>query len=302
MNFTQLKYFEAVCACGAVSRAAEMLHISQPSLSTAIRELEMEFGVDLFKRHHKGVSLTPAGETLLAMSKDILTRAEQTANIMKDFGTGCKILKLGLPPMIGSMFLTQIYKGFCGQYPDVTIGISEGGYQDLRQKLKDGFLDVAFMSHDDALDPELSSVFLSKLEVVCCVHKDNPIAKLPVVKLKDLENQPIVLFEDSFFQTAKIKDLFQKERIAPRILLQTTQLSTVLNVISHDMATGFMFRPVLTRHDNIVAVPLEHRLYIEIGLIYKNSGYFSQCVKNFIRYIESTNPFKTDCAHVDKYF
>ena len=96
MNFTQLKYFETVCSCGSVSKAAEVLHISQPSLSMAIRELEAEFGVFLFKRHHKGVSLTPEGETLLTLGKDILTRVEATTDIMKDLGSGRKILKTSI--------------------------------------------------------------------------------------------------------------------------------------------------------------------------------------------------------------
>ena len=292
MNFTQLKYFEVICSCGSVSKAAEVLHISQPSLSMVIRELETEYGVFLFKRHHKGVSLTPEGETLLALSRDILTRVEDMTAIMKDLGSGRKILKLGLPPMIGSLFLTQIYKEFCGQHPDITIEISEGGYQDLKQMLRDGFLDIAFMSHDDTLDAEFSSVFLSRLEVVCCVHKDNPMAKLPCVTLQDLEDKPLVLFEDTFFQTTKIKELFRKEKITPSILLQTSQLSTVCNVIAQDMAVGFMFRPVMERYPDIVPVPLDHKFDVEIGLVYKTNAYSALCVKNFVQYMEKSNPFK----------
>lgn len=293
MNLAQLKYFETVCSCGSVSRAAELLHISQPSLSAAIRELETEFGTALFKRHHKGVSPTDAGELFLKMSKDILGRVAETTGIMQDIGSGRKVLRLGLPPMIGSMFLTQIYQGFRSQYPDVTIEISEGGYQDLKQKLRDGFLDVAFMSHDDSLDSEFASVFLSNLEVMCCVHKDDAMAKLPCVKLKDLKNKPVVLFEDSFFQTVKIKERFQQENIKPKILLQTTQLSTLLNVISHNMAVGFMFAPVLENYPDIVPVPLEKKLCIEIGLVYKQSAYPFQSVKHFIDCMEKNNPFGT---------
>lgn len=293
MNFIQLKYFEAVYSCGSVSKAAEVLHISQPSLSVAIRELETEFGVPLFHRHHKGVSLTPEGEILLSMGKDILTKVEAAATIMKDLGTGRKILKLGLPPMIGTMFLTRIYQDFCSQHPDVAIEISEGGYQDLKQKLRDGFLDIAFMSHDESLDSDLASVFLSNLEVVCCVHKDDAMAKLPCVKLKDLKNKPVVLFEDSFFQTVKIKERFRQENVKPEILLQTTQLSTLLNVISHNMAVGFMFAPVLENYPDIVPVPLEKKLCIEIGLVYKQSAYPFQSVKHFIDCMEKNNPFGT---------
>ena len=64
MNINQLKYFDAVCTFQSVSLAAEYLHISQPSLSSAIKELENEFGILLFKRHHRGMVLTPEGETL----------------------------------------------------------------------------------------------------------------------------------------------------------------------------------------------------------------------------------------------
>ena len=293
MHFTQLKYFEAVCSHGSFSRAAEALHISQPSLSVAIKDLEAEFGVILFQRYHKGVSLTEEGEILYTMVRDILTRTDQTEKIMKDLGVGRKILKLGLPPMIGSMFLTRIYKDFCGQYPDVTIEISEDGYQNLKQKLRDGYLDVAFMSHDDTLDSELSSVFLSNLDVVCCIHKDDPMAKRPFVELKELENKPIVLFEDTFFQTVKIKERFQQENVSPRILLQTTQLSTVLNVISHNMAVGFVFAPVLENYPNIIPVPLENRLSIEIGLVYKKNAFPFRYVKEFIACMEKNNPFKS---------
>ena len=289
MNFTQLKYFEAVCSCGSVSRAAEMLHISQPSLSAAIRELETEFGTALFKRHHKGVSPTPAGEMFLAMSKDILSRVAETAGIMQDLGSGRKVLKLGLPPMIGSMFLTRIYQDFRRQYPDVTIEISEGGYRDLKQKLRDGFLDVTFMSYDKTLDPELSSVFLSDLEVVCCVHKEDPIAQKTCVKLREFADKPVVLFEDGFFHTAKIKERFRLENVDPPILLQTSQLSTLLNVISHKMAAGFLFAPVSDNYPDVVAVPLEDRLCIKVGLVYKENAYPLQCVKDFIAFMKQHN-------------
>ena len=61
MNLMQLKYFNAICTFGTVSGAAEYLHIAQPSLSNAIKELEGEFGVLLFSRRHRGMVLTPAG-------------------------------------------------------------------------------------------------------------------------------------------------------------------------------------------------------------------------------------------------
>ena len=65
MNLIQLRYFQAVCACGNLTQAAQQLHISQPSLSSAIQTLEKEFGVGLFVRQYRGVELTAEGEQLL---------------------------------------------------------------------------------------------------------------------------------------------------------------------------------------------------------------------------------------------
>lgn len=64
MNFNQLKYFNTVAEQGSVSKAAELLHISQPSLSAAIKELEEEFGTTLFNRHYRGVALTREGNAM----------------------------------------------------------------------------------------------------------------------------------------------------------------------------------------------------------------------------------------------
>ena len=82
MNLTKLRYFYTICAFESFSDAAAYLHISQPSLSNAIKDLEDEFEVVLFSRHYRGVSLTPEGQVLYNLSKDVLSRAEQAENII----------------------------------------------------------------------------------------------------------------------------------------------------------------------------------------------------------------------------
>ena len=110
MNLVQLKYFHAVCKFQTVSEPARYLSISQPSLSSAIKELENEFGVTLFRRHYRGMVLTEEGEIFYKASKDILEKCEQVENEMKDLGSKRKKLRLGIPPMIGSLTLANIYQ------------------------------------------------------------------------------------------------------------------------------------------------------------------------------------------------
>ncbi len=287
MNLTQLKYFQTVCDFNSITKAAEYLHISQPSISSAIKELENEFGLMLFERHHKGVFLTVEGETLQKLAKDILTSVTQAENIMQELGERRKILKLGIPPMISSVFLPQIYNDFLVKNEDISLEIFEGGYSDLLQKLNDDYLDIVFLPNDNRLSKDLADVFITKLELACCVHKDNAIAKLPSVNPNSLKNIPIVLFENSFFQTAKIRNWFESEKTEPKILLQTKQLSTVIKIISENLAVGFMFKQIIDSNPDIVPIPLENQIDINVSLVYKKNTPSFQTMKKFIDYMKN---------------
>lgn len=289
MNLTQLKYFKTVCDFNSISKAAEYLHISQPSLSSAIKELEIEFGLMLFERHHKGVVLTNEGETLQRIAKDILNRVAEAENIMQDLGKRRKILKLGIPPMISSVFLPQIYNDFLVKNPDISLEIFEGGYSDLLQKLNDNYLDIVFLPNDSNFNSDLTDVFIAKLELVCCANKDSTVAKLSSINPRSLKDIPIILFENSFFQTAKIKNWFNNEKTEPKILLQTKQLSTVIKIIAENLAVGFMFKQIIDSYSDIIPIPLEKQIDINVSLVYKKNTHSFQTMKKFIDYMKPNN-------------
>lgn len=296
MNFTQLKYFNAVCTYQTVSAAAEYLHISQPSLSAAIKELERDFGVTLFQRHHRGMMLTPEGELFYKMSKDLLNRAEQLEHIMNDLGKERKVLRLGVPPMIGSLLLPYIYREFLTMHPDISLEITEGGRDELLSRLSEDFLDMVFLPHNRPIDPNLSALKTASLEIVCCAAKNNPILINKEVSASDLANTPLVLFKNSFFQTEEIKKWFAVEGIKPNILLQTAQLSTVESIISNNTAVGFLFRPLIESNPALVAVPTRSPIYVDVSLVWKKDAYFLGCMKEFKEYINGKNPFNNFSA------
>ncbi|MBE6606119.1 MAG: LysR family transcriptional regulator [Ruminococcaceae bacterium] len=295
MNINQLKYFFAVCASQTVSDAAKRLHISQPSLSSAIKELENEFGVTLFKRHHRGMTLTPEGEVLFKMSKDILNRAEETKNVMKDLGSERKKLKLGVPPMIGSIILPSVFRDFVIKEDNVILDIVEGGSHELINKLFDDYLDMVFVTHSHALDSSLSSLQVARLEITCCASLNNPIMKHNTVSPQDLSNTPLILFENSFLQTEEIKKWFAKDGIKPNILMQTEQLSTMLSIISNNIAVGFMFKQLTTNNKEISSIPMESPIYVDISLVWKKDAYSVSSMQKFKEYINNNNLF-----HINK--
>src|SRR5262249_31845380 len=98
MELRQLRSFVAVAEELHFRRAAERLHLAQPSVSQQIRTLEAELGVALFERNRRGAALTPAGAALLPEARDLLSRAEHAAAIARATGTGRRGRPRGRPP------------------------------------------------------------------------------------------------------------------------------------------------------------------------------------------------------------
>ena len=291
MNFLQLRYFITVCEFGTVSAAAEYLHIAQPSLSLAIKELENEFGTRLFHRTHKGMVLTAEGELLRSMGRDLLERAEVTEKVMKEVGHNKKTLKLGVPPMIGSLVLPTLYRKFLPQNPDVSLDITECGKEEIVKKLLDDELDIAFMSHKQIPDAELDFFHIDTLEIVCSTSVHNPIAKKSKLSPKDLANVPLVMYKDGFFQSSEIKNWFSTDLINPDILMKTNQLSTLLRFISSDTAVGFLFQKLTETEPEITAIPLDPPITAHICLVWKKQKYPFSAMKSLKSFLHHTDLF-----------
>lgn len=290
MNLNQLGYFVAVCTYQSVSKAAEHLHISQPSLSGVIRELENEFGVTLFTRHYRGVRMTPEGQTLYDLAKNLLHQADQVRTVMQELGNGRKVLKLGVPPMIGSLILPRIYQDLADA--GISLEITEGGYHDLLKRLTEQELDLAFLPHTGTPDPALTCLSAATLEVCCCGKAGHPLSQGAPIGPEALTGTPLVLFENSFLQTELILQWFRTSRVQPQILLQTQQLSTMLQMLESGQAVGFLFRELVDAHPALTVIPTQTPISLQVSLAKVSGVPNSRAMEVFIQHFERKNPFK----------
>jgi len=288
MNLIQLKYFQAVCTYQTVSAAAARLHISQPSLSSAIAALEKEFHVELFQRRHNGMQLTAAGEQLREMSKDLLSHADSVEKTMHALGQEKKRLRVGIPPMLSSLFLPKIYGEFLLQHPEINMYVSEVGRRALHTRLNDDMLDMFFVSHNTAPERDLVTIPVKRVEVVCCVPKQHPLAGKDRLDLCELADVPLVMFRDSFFQTEELKRRFALTGIEPNIVLQTDQLSSLSSILNSNVAVGFMFRELAQNIDSVALLSLNEPLYVDISLAWKKGVYMTEAMQKFREFIENT--------------
>ena len=291
MNFIQLKYFIAVCEFGTVSSAAKYLHIAQPSLSLAIKELETEFGTLLFNRVHRGMQLTAEGRLLLNLSKDIIERVESAEKIMRDVGHNKKTLKLGVPPMIGSLILPAIYGNFVSNNTDISLEIVECGREEMIKKFAEEKLDMAFVSHDRSVDPDMEALPVGNLEIVCSTALSNPLGRKKNILAEELSNVPLVMFKDGFFQSDAIKTWFAKQNMSPSVLMKTDQLSTMVKVITSGTAVGFLFKKLIEGEDKIAWCHLSPEVTINVSLIWPKDKFLTAGMKRFKSFLGENQLF-----------
>lgn len=287
MTLDQLRYFRAVCKYDGVSRAAEVLSISQPSVSNAIANLEKEFSVELFTRQHKRLLLTEEGRIMSDLAEKLLLQADDTIRTMQELGSNNRSLRLGVPPMIGSLVLPILYGRHFNLHPQLKVRIFEDDSSGLKRLLAENQIDMAFLPHTHPFGGDLCVQPLTELQNICCVHKTHRFAAEKSLRLEDLRDEPLVLFKNSFFQTERIMDQFAKLSIVPNVLLDTAQLPIVQNMIASKMAVGFMFEFLTKTMPDLVGVPLDPPMTTLVSLVWKKSIHISHDMKNLIEFIKN---------------
>lgn len=291
MNLIQMKYFMTVCEFGTVSSAAEYLHIAQPSLSLAIKELENEFGTLLFNRVHRGMQLTSEGKLFLTLCKDIMERVESAQKIMGDVGRNKKTLRLGVPPMIGSLILPIIYNDFVSKNTDIELEIVECGREEMIRRFAAEELDMAFVSHDRIAEQDMETLLVGNLEIVCSTAISDPLGSQRSVSPEKLSNVPLVMFKDGFFQTDAIKAWFSRKEITPAVLMKTDQLSTMIKVITSGTAVGFLFKKLIEDENKIAWCHLSPTITISVSLIWPKNKFFTFGMRRFKSFLEENRLF-----------
>ena len=268
MKLQQLRYFEAACQYHSITAAAEALHVSQPSISMAIRELEEEFDVKLTIRRYQGFSLTKEGEALWEMGASLLRHAEQVERYMNDFSEAHHTIRIGVPPMVGTMVLPELYQVFLRQYPQIFLAAEEHGTKALLRGVLDNTLDLAFATHSGPLEQDFQAVSVSQTETVWCATSDHPLAKQDRVTAEQLEGEPLVFFRSSFSQHELVMRQFQAAGVRPWVLYETEQLSMVHSLIQSGTASGFLLRSLAESLPGVQWVRLDPSMPMEISLVW----------------------------------
>ena len=198
MEIRVLKYFLETAREGSVTRAAAALHISQPSLSKQLKDLELELGKKLFVRSNYSIKLTDEGMLLRKRAEEILEMVEKTTDEFKALGniTGGDV-RIGCAESHLVSHLAQVIRAFREDYPGLRYHLYSGGTAQVTERLDRGLLDFAFIVEP----PSLSHYNYIEIPGVdtwgVLMRRDHPLAALESITCDDLAGIDLICSEQS---------------------------------------------------------------------------------------------------------
>jgi LysR family hydrogen peroxide-inducible transcriptional activator len=244
MELHQLRYFLAVAETGNFTRAAERSHITQPSLSQQILNLEREVGHKLFHRLGRKAVLTEAGATFLERARRILFEVENATKELKDHPALDRRITVGAVPTVAPYLVAPLIERCRVTHPNLLVYMREDFRSDLNRGVLEGELDLAVVTlpikdHRLSVEPLLTEPLL------LVVGKGHPLTGRSEITANDLAEETFVTMGDSSTLAAQIRSFCGDHNFAPKIGYRCAQVATLKLFVA--MGAGISILPQVAR-------------------------------------------------------
>ncbi|PRI10992.1 LysR substrate-binding domain-containing protein [Leucobacter massiliensis] len=239
----QLAYFAAAADAGTIAAAAARLRVSPSAMSDAITELEAVTGERLcLRRRAHGLSLTPAGERLVAHARRMLAEAEELSRAVGGDGRLTGPVVIGCYPTLAPTILPPLLQGFAELHPGIELSIREATQDRLVAELGTGRVDVAVV-YDMLVPGEAARTRLYELRAYAVLAAGHRLASRPSVRLEDLVDEELILL-DAPPSGEHTLSLFAEQGLAPRIRHRTASYEVVRTLVARGLGYGILVSPV----------------------------------------------------------
>lgn len=246
MLFKQLECFLEVARLGSMSRAAEEMFLTQPSLTARLKALEQEVGGALFVRTKYGMRLTEAGREFLPYAERCVSTIESGKQHLKELREGTTgHLKLGALPRVSTYTLPAFLEEFSSVYPHVLISILTGHSKDVLNMVLMEEVQVGLaraMNH-----PDVENIPLYEEELVLVASLRHHFAQRESVDLTELGREQLILFDRSSSNYELTKSLFLDTGIREPRTVELDNIEAAKRMVEHQLGVSFLPRPAVSR-------------------------------------------------------
>ena len=286
MEVSQIETFLQVAEHGSFSRAAETLGLTQPTLSTRIRLLELDVGQQLFERLGRGVRLTEAGRAFYPYAERSLSvlregREAIVASQRPDRGR----LRIGTARVIGAYVLPNILSDLRSDYPGIDVTITTGRSHEVLQVILDE--DVHLGLSRTLVHPEIESVFLYNEEVVFVTHPEHSLASRDRATISEIAQEPLILYDKESTYYIMITRVCRDAGIVPRVIMNLDSVEATKKMIERGLGVSFLPASAVQTElqlGTLAQVPLaeEHRVTLPTSVMVRKSNMSHPLVETFL--------------------
>lgn len=288
MEIRVLKYFLAIARELSISAAADTLHITQPTLSRQLMDLEEELGTQLIIRSSKKLSLTANGMLLKKRAEDIVNLADKTkAEFLSDDNLISGDVYIGGGETDAMRFIARIATEIHSEYPNVHYRIFSGDKEDIAYKLDKGLLDFGlFIGFND-----IDKYEYLRLPVVdrwgLFMRADSPLAEKEVIEPKDLWNIPLIVSRQTFL-SSDIKKWIGREYNELNIIATYNLLYNAALMADEGLGYVLSLDKLIRINDkmNLCFKPLKSDIKIPVDIAWKKYQVFSKAAELFLKRLQ----------------
>lgn len=235
----QLKVFETVARNGSFTRAAEELSITQPTVSSQVKQLTKAIGLPLFEQIGKSLYLTDAGKELLLTCQDIFEKLNNFEIKVADLkGTKQGQLKLAVITT-AKYFVPRILGSFCQHYPGIDIALKVTNHQEIQQRMLSNQDDLYIVSNPHE-DIDLKSQAFLNNPLVVVARKDHPLAEKHDIDIQELNDRPFIMREQGSGTRDAIIQLFAEHDISVKVKLELGSNEAIKQAISGGLGISIL--------------------------------------------------------------
>jgi DNA-binding transcriptional LysR family regulator len=287
MDIRQLTYFLEVARQQSMTKAAEVLHVSQPALSKMVKGLEEELDMTLIIRSNKSSEVTDAGKIVVEYAKKMIALMNEMTTTLSDM-TNLQhgSIHIGIPPIAGSLFFPKVIAEFHKAYSNIKIDITEYAAPRLTKKVLDGEIElgIAVLPIEET-DFQIYPIVSEKMKLL--VHIDHPLSTKKVVHLKELENDEFIFYNEEFALHDIIWRQCINEGFEPNILFKSSQWDFMSEMVAANLGVTILPESLCSRVEprHIKIIDLNPPTLWNLAVITKNDKYVSNAARTFIDFI-----------------
>ena len=287
MEFRQLEYFCTISELENFTRTAEVLHVSQPSVTKAIKSLESELGLTLIDRSQKHVSLTEEGKAFLLHAQRIMQAAETAKQDMMRYRSDSRgTIHFGIPPMVEAYLFPDLFTKFQSVFPDITLDVQEYSDSDeVKERASLSELDFGIIL-GDADESSGNELLILEDAMSICLPPDHPLTGKETVCFDDLVNEKFIMQQPHTYQYRKVYNRCSQAGFVPDVVLCTSQLKTIKQLVANGMGISILPNFVTCMEKIFVRKPLESSMGVRVSLYWGEHKTLSVVDTQFIDFMK----------------